>query len=483
MSWNDFKIILRYVGSLLLIVSLLALVSIAVPLVFGEYEAIYAMLVTSVLAGIAGLGLKFIGKTEGEIQLTHAMAISSIAWLVIPLLGSIPYILIEGMSPLNSVFESTSGWTGTGLTMITAPSQLTHTIQFWRSLTQWIGGVGVIVLIISIITRPGTSMYHLYRAEGREEKIFPRIMTTVRMIWWIYFLLTILSILILLVAGMPLWDSINHGMTTISTGGFSVKDSSIASYDNPLIELALIPIMVMGAIPFLVHYKVLKGNVGAFFKDVQSRSLLILLFLGGGLLVAENFLSYGWWSEAFRYSIFQAVSGLTCTGLQTATVHSWAPNAKLIIILLMLIGGAAGSTAGGIKIVRAAAMFTGIGWWYRKLSLPHEVVVVQKFGDKVLSDDEMGAQLNEAAIISFLWVLFLFMGIFVMLHIAPPPYYVDDVIFEVVSAQSNVGLSTGITSPDMMWVGKLMLIFNMWIGRLEIIPIIVTFKVLLRRFG
>jgi len=115
--------------------------------------------------------------------------------------------------------------------------------------------------------------------------------------------------------------------------------------------------------------------------------------------------------------------------------------------------------------------------------LPHEVVVVQKFGDKVLSDDEMGAQLNEAAIISFLWVLFLFMGIFVMLHIASPSYYVDDVIFEVVSAQSNVGLSTGITSPDMMWVGKLMLIFNMWVGRLEIIPIIVTFKLLLRRFG
>jgi trk system potassium uptake protein TrkH len=483
LSLDDFKIIFRDVGNLLLIVSLLALVSITVPLIFKEYSAIYPMLVTSFMSGIAGICFRFIGRTESELQLTHAMAISSIAWLVIPLFGSIPYILIEGMSPLNSVFESTSGWTGTGLSMITAPSQLTHTIQFWRSLTQWIGGVGVIVLIISIITRPGTSMYHLYRAEGREEKIFPRIMTTVRMIWWIYFLLTALSILILLLAKMPVWDSINHGMTAISTGGFSVKDSSIAAYDNPLIEAALIPIMIIGAIPFLIHYKVLKGDAMAFLRDVQSRTLLFLLFLAGGLLAAENSIHYGWWSESVRYSVFQAVSGLTCTGLQTAALQTWEPNAKLVVVLLMLLGGAAGSTAGGIKILRGAALFAGIGWWCKKLSLPHEVVVVQKFGDKVLSDEEMGSQLNEAALISFLWVIFLFTGIFVMLHIAPPIYNVDDIIFEVVSAQSNVGLSTGITSPDMMWIGKLMLIFNMWIGRLEIIPIIVTFKLLLSRFA
>ncbi|MCL7414655.1 MAG: TrkH family potassium uptake protein [ANME-2 cluster archaeon] len=482
MSWDDFKIIFRDVGNLLLMVSLLALISMVVPMVFKEYSSLYPLLVTSILSCIVGMSLKFIGRTKSEMQLTHAMAVSSIAWLVIPLFGSIPYILIEGMSPLNSLFESTSGWTGTGLSMIPAPSQLTHTIQFWRSLTQWIGGVGVIVLIISIITRPGTSMYHLYRAEGREEKIFPRIMTTVRMIWWIYFVLTAFSIIILLLVKMPLWDSINHGMTAISTGGFSVKDSSIASYDDPLIESALIPIMILGAIPFLIHYKVLKGDLGAFLKDVQIRSLLFLLFLACSLLVVENSISYNWWSESLRYSVFQTVSGLTCTGLQTATIHTWAPNAKLIVIVLMLLGGAAGSTAGGIKLVRGAALFSGIGWWYKKISLPHEAIVVQKFGDKVLSDEEMGAQLNEAALISFLWLIFLFTGIFVMLHITPLSYHVDDVIFEVVSAQSNVGLSTGITSPDMMWAGKLMLIFNMWIGRLEIIPIIVTLKFLLQRF-
>lgn len=482
MTCDDLKIIFKEVGNLLLLVGILALVSAVVSVVFREYTAIHSMIITAVISFAAGLLLMSVCRTDSELKLTHAMAIAAIAWLVIPIFCSVPYLLLEGMSPINSIFESISGWTGTGLSMITEPSKLTHTVQFWRSLTQWVGGVGVIVLIISIITRPGTSMYNLYRAEGRDEKMFPRIITTVRMIWWIYFSLTVLSVVILLAAGMPVWDSVNHAMTAIATGGFSIKDTSIAAYDNPLIEYALLPIMVMGAVPFLIHYRVLKGDTGSFIRDAQCRTMLLLIALGGGMLVLENYFNYGLWSDSFRYSLFQTVSGLTCTGLQTANVYSWNTNAKLIIVLLMLLGGAAGSTAGGIKLVRGAALFSGIGWWYKKISMPHDAVFVQKFGDKVLSDKEMGSQLNEAALISYLWLVFLGLGIFVMLHVAPPAYNLDDVLFEVMSAQSNVGLSTGITSPDMMWAGKLMLIFNMWIGRLEIIPVIVTFKLLLRGF-
>ncbi|MBW6517351.1 MAG: TrkH family potassium uptake protein [ANME-2 cluster archaeon] len=482
MKFNNLKIIAREIGNLLLIVCVLSFLSISISFIFNEYHAAFGLLVTSLLSGIAGLALKYSCKGASDLQLKHAMAISSIAWLVIPLFSALPYILVERMSPLNSFFEAVSGWTGTGLSMIVAPSQLTHTIQFWRSLTQWIGGVGVIVLMLSIITRPGTIMFYLYRAEGREEKIFPHIMDTVRMIWWIYFFLTFISILLLLAVGMPLWDSINHAMVAVGTGGFSIKDASIASYDNPFIELALIPIMVIGAVSFLVHYKILKGNPGEFLRDLQCRTLLIVIIVAAFGLTLENYLHFSDWILSSRYSIFQVVSALTCTGLQTGIIHEWTSTAHIVLILVMLLGGAAGSTAGGIKLIRGVALYSGIDWWFKKISLPENAVVVHKFGEKVLSSDNMYALLSEAALISFLWFIFLIIGIFVMLQITPLSYDLDDVIFEVVSAQSNVGLSTGITTPDMNWAGKIMLIINMWIGRLEIIPIIVMFKLIFRGF-
>ncbi|MBE0523272.1 MAG: TrkH family potassium uptake protein [Methanosarcinales archaeon] len=201
MKLDNLKIISREIGNLLLIVCALSFLSISISFIFNEYRAALGLLATSLLSGIAGLLLKVISRDANDLKLKHAMAISSIAWLVIPLFSALPYIIVEGMSPLNSFFEAVSGWTGTGLSMIVAPSNLTHTIQFWRSLTQWVGGVGVIVLMLSIITRPGTIMFYLYRAEGREERIFPHIMDTVRMIWWIYLILTFISILILLAAG------------------------------------------------------------------------------------------------------------------------------------------------------------------------------------------------------------------------------------------------------------------------------------------
>ncbi|MBE0523273.1 MAG: TrkH family potassium uptake protein [Methanosarcinales archaeon] len=281
---------------------------------------------------------------------------------------------------------------------------------------------------------------------------------------------------------MPWWDSINHAMVAIGTGGFSIKDASIASYNNPLIELALIPIMMMGAVSFLVHYKILKGNPAEFLRDLQCRALLIVIIVAAFGLALENYFHFSDWLISSRYSLFQVVSALTCTGLQTGKIHYWSPTAQIILILVMLLGGAAGSTAGGIKLIRGVALYSGIDWWFKKITMPEKAVVVHKFGEKVLSNDNINALLSEAALITFLWFIFLILGIFVMLHVTPSIYNLDDMIFEVVSAQSNVGLSTGITSPDMIWPGKLMLIFNMWIGRLEIIPVIIMFKLIFRGF-
>lgn len=477
---DGLKIVLRDIGNLLLVLSVLVGFTLAVPIIFNENKDIIPFILTAIISGVFGALLRFTCKTRAEVELKHAMVIAALAWLVIPFFSIIPF-LATGLSPLDSFFETVSGWTGTGLTMIPNISKSSHAIQFWRSFMQWIGGIGVVILLIAIINRPGTSMYFLYKSEGREEKMLPRIITSVRWIWKTYLVLTLGGVALLLLLGMPLWDSINNVMTAIATGGFSIKDNGVQDYNNLLFESGLVVVMLAGAVPFMVYYKMSRGKWRAFFEDIQVKTLFYVVILGVAVLSLENYSYYGVWLESFRQSSFQFISGLTTTGHMSTGIHSWSESAHLILAIGMILGGAAGSTAGGIKLIRGALLYYGIGWWFRKITLPSRAVISTKIGDKVFSEDEMNMQLREAALIGTLWFLFLFIGIIVMLHVVPQAYSLSDVIVEVASAQSNVGLTTGITSHDLSSIGKVMLILNMWIGRLEIIPNIIFIRLLFRQ--
>ncbi len=208
---------------------------------------------------------------------------------------------------------------------------LPHSLQWWRSLTQWIGGVGVIVLALTILTRSGTGSYNLFFSEAREEKIHPSVISTVRTMWWIIALYTFLSALALWIAGMPVWDSLNHAMTGIATGGFSVTDASIASYGSWLIELVLIPVMLFGAISFTFHYNLLAGRFKELKNDIQTKWLLILTVAGIVLITGSRFLT-GVALEHFRNSAFQFVSAISCTGFQTANIGGWAATGKILMV-------------------------------------------------------------------------------------------------------------------------------------------------------
>ena len=481
--FSNLKIVLKDLGSIMVIVGILMLMLIIVSNVFKELSVVYVLFFTAVFTIGLGLVLRFLCKDAKEPELKHAMITAAVAWLVIPVLSSLLLIFIEGMSPLDSFFEAMSGWTGTGLTMVAHPSSLTHTMQFWRSLMQWVGGVGVIVLMVTILARPGTGAFLLYKAETREEKIHPSVVSTVRIIWWIYFLLTSIGIALFYLAGMSPWEALNHAMTGIGTGGFSITDNSMAFYNSPLIEIAIVPVMIFGAIPFLVHYKVLKGNARAFLKDMQCRALFVLLLVLFLLLFIENYVAaYGTAMDAIRFSAFQLVSGLTCTGFQTTNVHLWSGRALTIVWMAMLIGGGAGSTAGGIKLIRAVIVWKGVNWSLTKAFLPKRAIKIIRFGDKVLEEEEMNSIGSEANLVIILWILFLLVGVGVLSYIVAPGYTLDEVIFEVVSAQSNVGLSTGITNAGLSSIGKVMLILNMWIGRLEIIPVLMLIRTFLKGF-
>jgi len=503
----------RDIGRILEALGGLMLVSLVVPILWGEYYVLPALLVSAVIPlGIGWLLYRRFREAEAPGRL-HGMIVAASGWLSVGLFGSLPFLLIAwsvqfgvagGASaqtatlaaftdPLNAIFESMSGFTGTGLTMTDNEEVLPHTLQWWRTFTEWIGGVGVIVLTTAILSRPGSGSLTLYESEARSEKIHPSIVSTVRTIWWIFILFTFISILSLWLAGMPIWGAINHAMTGLATGGFSITDNSIATYDSVVIDFTLIPIMLLGSIAFPVHYLILQGDLRNFYSDLQTRWVFGYMGLGSALL--WGFLYYAGPYEtpfaALRYGLFQFVSAATCTGFQTAVdatnvaLGRWPSYAQLTVAFGMVIGGAAGSTAGGIKLIRGLTLAKGIRYHIADVFYPKSAVRRLTINGRRLNEEEASREFMEAAIIVVLWITFLVLGIFVLLLTLPDgEYSLANVVFEVASTQGNVGLSSGITGPESLpTIGKIAFLFNMWIGRLEIIPVLVMLRTVLKRGG
>ena len=484
---HDLHILCNVVGSLLIVAGFVGLVPIAVCFAFGETFAIPAFLLGSVVSLFLGLALYLPFSEEREIRLKHGMIAAAVSWLVIPLIGGIPFAvmgellppnsgLVSNMTFLEGYFESMSGWTTTGLTMVINEELLPRCIQFWRSLTQWVGGLGVVVFVLVILVKSGSGAYSLYAGEGRTDRLEPRIVSTARQILKIYAVYTLLAILVFYTLGMPVWDSINHAMTTLSTGGFSVADQSIGSYDSLLLEIAVMCFMLVGAISFAVHHEVFKRHFRALTVDIQVRALLIVCVLGIGLLTADLWLK-GPISGALRsprFSSFQFIAALSTTGFQTADVGGWTPSARLILSMAMIVGGSAGATVGGMKLIRLILLVKGAHWRFLKTFLPKGMYVPRRVGDATLSETEFSEDVLEAATLTFLYLALLAVGILVIVSVTDAP--LRDAIFEVCSAQGTVGLSVGVTGPHLSAAGKCMLILNMWIGRLEIFPALVLLQ-------
>lgn len=508
----------RDLGRMLQALSGLVAITILVSMVWGEYYAVPALLVSAVVPLAIGSVLTRVFRGADEPGKLHGMIVAATGWFTVAVFGSLPFLLIAWTialdpvfldppeltgraattvgafrNPLNAFFESMSGFTGTGLTMTDDESSLPRTLQWWRTFTEWIGGVGVIVLTTAILSRPGSGSLTLYESEARAQKIHPSIVSTVRTIWWIFILFTFVAIMVLWLAGMPIWDAINHGMTGLATGGFSITDESIATYDSATIDFALLPIMILGSIAFPIHYLILQGDLRNFYRDLQTRWVFIYMGLGSLFLWGLVFVSgtYATPYDAFRYGVFQFVSAATCTGFQTAvdatnvSLGRWPTAAQLTVTIGMFVGGAAGSTVGGIKLIRALTLLKGIRYRIADVFYPEIAVRRMQINGRRLDEEEASREVEEAAIIAVLWFLFLVVGTFVLLLSLPAgEYTLENVIFEVASAQGNVGLSTGITGPESLpTVGKVMFLFNMWIGRLEIIPVLVTLRVALKRGG
>jgi len=543
---TDLRIIGRDIGSLLLIEAALMTVTALIAVIFREwYPALAFFLIGGVTAGVGGTANRQFADAPAP-RMKHGMVIAAAGWFMVAAFGALPFFVTAWItppavmdtfvpvgldtsawesisvggtttlsslayfrSPLHAFFESMSGWTGSGLTMAIHEPSLPRAIQWWRSFIQYVGGVGVIVLTVSILSRPGSGSYALYQSEAREEKIHPSVVSTVRTVWKLVVGYTLLAFVLLFGAILgsqseyaeslstfeAAWQALNHAMTGLTTGGFSVTDNSIATYNSPLVEGVLLPIMILGAIAFPVHYVVLHDrDLRELIEDLQTRWLLILLGLGVVVLSLQNVLTVPMTSDAFstatflpelaqllgpqqtdalRDSTFQWVSALTCTGFQSAPIGRWVAGGKILLVGAMTMGGAAGSTVGGIKIIRGYTIARGIVSQFSRVFLPPNAVITARIGDRVLDRKTLEREFSEAAIVTLLWLILLAASSIVLVNVAGPDFGYADALFEVASAQGNVGLSTGITGPSMNPLAEGMFVLNMWVGRLEIIPVLV----------
>ncbi|MGC9309031.1 MAG: TrkH family potassium uptake protein, partial [Thermoplasmatota archaeon] len=449
------RIILRDTGLVLLIAGIATLAAMVPALIYEEYNEGIWILATSLVFFLAGGVIRLLGgREDGEPKLKHGMAIAALSWLLVSLISTIPFMQITGFDFLSALFEAMSGWSTTGLTMVASEESLSHTIQFWRSYLQWMGGIGVIVLTLIVLSRPGTGSFTLYRSEAREKKIHPSVVSTVKSIWWIFLLYTGLGTLLYVLAGMPLWGAINHCMTAISTGGFAIHHASIGYYDSIAIEIVTLIIVVLGATAYVAHNNLLRGKIREFLADSQFRTLLLLIVAGSLALTLFVMHDYGDLDFAVRHSVFQFISAQTTTGFQTVDLGGWDASAKIILTLSMVIGGAAGATCGGIKLIRGNLLFKRIVWGVREIFLPEGGQVPRKVGGTLITKDEAERETSEASMMLMLWILMLLAGVFVLLNTVGG--CLEDVLLEVASAQGNVGLSVGITSMGMDPVAKVM---------------------------
>ena len=475
---RDFRPILNILGLLLCIESLALLI----PMIFdyiNNNEDWKQFFFISCLTFFIGLVLYVGFKNEKlKINLRQAFLLTILSWLVIALFGSLPFMYSSSsLNFTNAFFESVSGITTTGSTVISNFDSLSEGILIWRSLLQWFGGIGIIVLAVAILPTlqiGGMQLLHMEH-DDPYEKTLPKINKFIFEIILLYFGLTILCLFSYYFNGMNAFDSLIHSMTTISTGGFSNKSLSFGYFDSQTLESISILFMILGSLPFVIFIKFIHGQKNSLFKDDQIRLFIFLL-------VSIVLISCFWvkhylnieWSSALRLTTFNITSILTGTGYTSTNYNNWGGFGLIIILMIMFIGGCAGSTTGGVKIFRFQILFRGVRLQIKKLTQPHAVFLM-KFNKKTVTEN------TYTSIISF---FFIYILLFILSSVILSFLGLDflTALSASASAISNVGPGVGeIIGPNGNYgsineIGKWVLAFTMLIGRLEIFTILVLFS-------
>ncbi len=485
MKWIEYiSVIAHDMGMIFEFLGLACLLPFCVLVLFHEWAMVLPMASAPAVFFLLGF---ILSRATSHPEYTPPASITIVAvalsWFAIALIGALPFVFGLHMSYTDSVFEAMSGWTGSGLTMIPSLDTTPNTLIFWRSFTQWIGGIGIIAFGISLRRKTHLTLFRLYRSEGRTEDMMPNVISTGRRMWLIYLFLTFVFTGFVMLSGIPLWDSLNLVMVAVATGGFTIHGGSIAYYNNPLLELLLIPVMLAGAFPFKVYFLMYHGRISAMFKDHAVQALLLIAALGSMVTSLDLYIFNDLpLFQAVREGVFCAISGLTTCGFQNSNPHQWATIPISVVTMMMLIGGAMGSTAGGIKVNRLVLAYEGIRWWFRRFFVSSRVLVPLKFEGRTLSKEISDFEISRNMLVVVLYVVTGLAATILVMHLYITSFRLEEVIFQIVSALSNVGLGVGYITDSSPNTIKWVFIFLMWLGRLEIMPALIMILGLVKGF-
>lgn len=472
-----FQPVARFIGFLLMMLGVLMLTGLPFSFYFKSGDHL-----PLIYAGLINIGVGtplwfFTPKDKGSIKKREGYLIVALGWLSMVTFGSLPYLFSEVISsPIDAFFETVSGMTTTGASVLEDIEATPRGILYWRSLTQWIGGMGIIVLTVAIFPLLGIGGIELFVAEApgpTSDKLHPRIRETAKRLWLIYVALTVLLAVILKLVGLSFYDAVNHALTTMATGGFSTRNASMAYWDVPAVQYPIIFFMFLAGTNYTVIYYGLKGKFNKVWQSDEFKAYIILV------VVLTLIITYGVvhttnhsFEKALRDSLFQIVSIITTTGFVSADYTAWHPSLTMIFFILMFMGACAGSTSGGIKLVRHLVFFKNSFLEFKRIIHPRAVVPLKLNGTVV-----SGRILTHIIIFLLLYLILFVLGSIV---VAGMGLDFMTAIGAVATSIGNVGPGIGQVGPvdNFAWLPpnvKLFLSFLMLLGRLEIFTILVLF--------
>ena len=482
-------------GLLLMFNGLFMFVSSGVGFYFKDGSS-KGILISGFITLLVGVLFRFATKGfKKEVKKREGYIIVTLGWIFMSLSGALPYLLTETIpSFTNAFFETMSGYTTTGASILDDIESMPEGILFWRSTTHWIGGMGIIVLTIAILPLLGIGGMQLFAAEApgpSADKLHPRITDTAKRLWYIYLGLTVAETLLLKLAGMSFFDAVNHAMSTLSTGGFSTKNASVAYWnDTPAIQYIITFFMIVAGTNFVLSYFVFKGKFKKVFQDEEFKiyifniigittlvALVIYFKADVSLLPTETQviahpMVYGSFESAFRHASFQVASVITTTGFVTADFTIWTPFLTIVFFFLMFFGASAGSTSGGVKFVRHIIMIKN-GFLEFKRSIHPNAIIPVRFNNKTVSQDIV------FNIMAF-FILYLLMFVLGTLIFSMLGLSFESALGGAISSLGNVGPAFGALSPvnnynSLPVLGKWWSAFLMLLGRLELFTVLILF--------
>jgi len=453
--------------------SLLFLLPAAVSALYGEWDSVKVFLGVAAGTALFSAPMALIKPRDSEMFAKEGLMVVALLWVLYPVAGALPF-WISGEIPsfVDAVFESVSGFTTTGSTILTDIESLSHGMLFWRSFTHWVGGMGVLVLAIAILPANKGTM-HLMRAEcagPQVGKLTPKGRTSARTLYIIYAVMTLVLVFLLLLGKMPLFDSICHAMGTAGTGGFGIKNTGIAYYDSKYIEYVLTVGMAVFGVNFSIFYLIITGHIKTALRNTELRVYLIIMAVATVLIMAANHNFHSELSENFRYAVFQVSSIMTSTGFGTEDYTLWPEFSQMILFILMFIGACAGSTGGGLKVQRIIIMFRSVKKFVRQTLSP-KCVYILKGEDKSMDTTTVHG-------VQTYFILYIGLMLISLLLVSVDNRDFATSFSSVVTCINNIGPGLNKVGPaenfsEFSGFVKIILSFDMLFGRLECLPIVI----------